>query len=130
MCNKKNSWKDNYYDPKNYHLLLSKMSEHQYHKKWERLQKYHCSDCNAYGTLEPQSRSYSRAFRELVLRAYRERSSMRGIERIFGIARQTLARWLKEEAATLPDLAKTFSTRSQIVFGSGLGVETVFQSRL
>ncbi len=32
---------------------------------------------------------------------------MRGIERIFGIARQTLARWLKEKAAILPDLAET-----------------------
>ncbi len=70
-------------------------------------QKYHCLDCNAYGTLYPQSRSYSQHFRELVLRAYRERPSMRGITRIFGIARQTLARWLKEEAAILPDLAET-----------------------
>ncbi len=70
-------------------------------------QKYHCLDCNAYGTLAPQSRSYSQHFRELVLRAYRERSSMRGISRIFGIARRTLARWLKEEAAILPDLAET-----------------------
>ncbi len=74
---------------------------------YKKSQKYHCSDCKAYGTLKPQSRSYSRAFRDLVLRAYRERSSMRGIERIFGIARQTLARWLKEKAAILPDLAET-----------------------
>jgi len=32
---------------------------------------------------------------------------MRGITRIFGIARQTLARWLKESAAELPDLTET-----------------------
>ena len=70
-------------------------------------QKHHCLDCNAYGTLEPQSRSYPQHFRELVLRAYRERASMRGISRIFGIARRTLARWLQEEAAVLPDLAET-----------------------
>ncbi len=70
-------------------------------------QKYHCLNCDAYGTLEPQSRSYWQPFKDLVLRAYRERSSMRGIERIFGIARQTLARWLKEAAAILPDLAQT-----------------------
>ena len=72
-------------------------------------QKYHCLDCNAYRTLHAQSRSYSQYFRELVLRAYRERSSMRGITRIFGIARQTLARWLEEEAAILPDLAETLA---------------------
>ena len=70
-------------------------------------QKYHCPDCGAYGTLEPQSRSYPQFFKELVLRAYRERASMRGIERVFYIARQTLARWLKEAAAILPDLAET-----------------------
>ena len=70
-------------------------------------QKYHCLDCNAYGTLNSQGRNYPQFFRELILRAYRERASMRGIERIFGIARQTLARWLKEEAAKLPDLAET-----------------------
>ncbi|MCP4541112.1 MAG: hypothetical protein GY832_28595 [Chloroflexi bacterium] len=28
---------------------------------------------------------------------------MRGTERIFGIARQTLARWIIEKAAALPD---------------------------
>lgn len=72
-------------------------------------QKYHCLDCNAYGTLKPQRRNYPQFFRNLVLRAYRERASMRGIERIFGIARQTLARWLKEEAARLPDLAETLA---------------------
>lgn len=70
-------------------------------------QKYHCLDCNAYGTLKPQGRAYPQFLRDLVLRAYRERASMRGIERIFGIARQTLARWLEEEAAMLPDLAET-----------------------
>jgi len=55
-------------------------------------QKYHCLDCNAYGTLDAQPRSYPEFIKELILRAYRERASMRGIERIFHIARQTLAR--------------------------------------
>ena len=70
-------------------------------------QKFHCLDCNTYGTLNPTGRSYPQVFKELVLRAYRERASMRGIGRIFGIARQTLARWLKESAEQLPDLADT-----------------------
>jgi len=70
-------------------------------------QKYHCHDCGAYGTLNPQERSYPQKIKDFILRAYRERASMRGIERIFGIARQTLARWLLEEAAALPDLAAT-----------------------
>jgi len=73
-------------------------------------QKFHCLDCDAYGTLEPRSRTYPKFVKELVLRAYRERSSMRGIERIFGIARQTLARWILEKAGVLPDLVDTLET--------------------
>ena len=70
-------------------------------------QKFHCLDCDVYGTLEPQGRSYPEFVKEFVLRAYRERASMRGVERIFGIARQTLARWIIEKTAALPDLADT-----------------------
>jgi transposase-like protein len=73
-------------------------------------QKFHCFDCDAYGTLEPQSRSYPEFVKEFVLRAYRERASMRGVERIFRIARQTLARWIIEKATALPDLADTLET--------------------
>jgi transposase-like protein len=38
-----------------------------------------------------------------ILRAYQERPSMRGIERIYGVARQTLARWLCAEAEQVPE---------------------------
>ena len=76
-------------------------------KDYKGSQKYHCRDCNHYGTLAAQPRAYPEFIKDLVIRAYRERASMRGIERIFGIARQTLARWLKEKAANLPDLSDT-----------------------
>jgi len=56
-------------------------------------QKFHCHTCGAYGTLNARGR-YSDEVRELILRAYQERASMRGIERVFGTARQTLARWV------------------------------------
>lgn len=69
-------------------------------------QKFHCHVCGAYGTLNPQGR-YSEDERATIFRAYRERASMRGVERIFGTARQTLARWILEEAAKLPDLVDT-----------------------
>ena len=73
-------------------------------------QKFHCLDCDAYGTLELQSRAYPEFVKQFVLRAYRERASMRGVERIFGIARQTLARWILEKVGALPDLAATLET--------------------
>ncbi|MEW5961850.1 MAG: IS1 family transposase, partial [Chloroflexota bacterium] len=63
-------------------------------------QKYHCKACQAYGTLKP-AQTYNDGYKELILRAYRERASMHGIKRIFGIARQTLARWLKAVAHAL-----------------------------
>jgi transposase-like protein len=59
-------------------------------------QKFHCKSCNAYSTLIPDY-GYSEEFKEQVFKAYAERSSMRGIERTFGISRQTLARWLKKK---------------------------------
>ncbi len=55
----------------------------------------------------PINRTYPEFFKKLILRAYRERASIRGIERIFGIARQTLARWISEKADALPKLATT-----------------------
>ncbi len=73
---------------------------------YKNAQKFHCKMCRAYGTLKPQ-RVYTDSQKELILRAYRERASMHGIKRIFGVARQTLAHWLKTVAQALPDLAAT-----------------------
>ena len=71
-------------------------------------QKFHCSDCQTYGTLDATGR-YSPERKEEILRAYQERSSMRGIKRIFGVARKTLARWLKQKDQSLPRLADTLA---------------------
>lgn len=60
-------------------------------------QKYLCKDCKAAGTLDAQLR-YSETQKEQILAAYHERSSMRGIGRVFGVTRQTLIRWLKKNA--------------------------------
>ena len=68
-------------------------------------QKYHCHDCNSYGTLKARSR-YPEATKRQVLQTYLERVSMRGIERIYGIARATLASWLEKAAQALPPLAQ------------------------
>ena len=49
----------------------------------------------------------------MILRAYQERASMRGMERIFGTVRQTLARWIREKAANLPAMETTSWLLSQ-----------------
>ena len=58
-------------------------------------QQYHCKDCGAYRVLEPQ-RIHTEEERETILRAYKERASMRGLERVFYVTRQTVARWIME----------------------------------
>ena len=45
------------------------------------------------GVLEPQNR-YTEEEKDLIIKAYQERSSMRGIERTHGVYRQTLSAWL------------------------------------
>ena len=58
-------------------------------------QQYWCKDCGKRGVLEPK-RGYSEEQKEQILAAYHERSSMRGIQRTFGVSRPTLASWLKK----------------------------------
>jgi len=70
-------------------------------------QQYHCKTCSAYGVLEPHKR-YTQEEKDLILKAYQERSSMRGIERSHGICRQTLSAWLKK-AGRLPPLETTLT---------------------
>ena len=59
-------------------------------------QQYWCKDCGKRGVLEPK-RGYSEAQKEQILSAYNERSSMRGVQRTFGVSRPTLASWLKKD---------------------------------
>ena len=58
-------------------------------------QQYWCKECGKRGVLEPK-RGYSEVQREQILSAYYERSSMRGIQRTFGVSRATLVSWLKK----------------------------------
>jgi len=64
-------------------------------------QQYHCKACEAYLVLDPD-KGYSDEEKERILRAYRERGSMRAIERIFGVSRNTLSRWLKKRDTSSP----------------------------
>ena len=74
--------------------------------------QYHCKNCGAYGVLVPKER-YSKTEKDTILKAYQERSSMRGIERTFGVCRQTLAIWLKIQNELLPPLSDTLSPVEQ-----------------
>ena len=70
--------------------------------------QYHCKDCGAYRVLEPII-GYSAEQKQTILDTYKERASLRGLARIFGVARQTVLRWLKERVQHLPDLKDTLA---------------------
>ena len=71
-------------------------------------QKYHCKGCDKYGTLDAAP-VYSEERKEEILKAYFERPSMRGIERVFGVARQTVSSWLRQQAQKQPNLEATLA---------------------
>ena len=68
-------------------------------------QQYWCKACGHRGVLEPK-RGYTEEQKEQILAAYSERSSMRGIQRTFGVSRPTLVSWLKKEENS-PKLEET-----------------------
>ena len=63
-------------------------------------QRYKCYDCERTSRDLPQPAGYSTDEKERILRAYEERSSLRGLERIFGVSRKTVTIWLKKKSRT------------------------------
>jgi transposase-like protein len=59
-------------------------------------QRYLCSDCGRTSRDHPRPNGYPPEERERILRAYHERSSLRGLSRTFGVSRNTVTRWLKK----------------------------------
>ena len=68
--------------------------------------QYHCNNWGAYRVLEPK-RPYSETDKQTILKIYLERTSLRGLERIFGVCRQTVARWITSVVKALPPLEDT-----------------------
>ena len=62
-------------------------------------QKYRCHTCGRQSRDNPGSNAYSAERKEEILRAYQERSSLRGLERTFGVSRSTVIDWLKKSPA-------------------------------
>ncbi len=59
--------------------------------------RYQCQDCKKYGRQDPGSNAYDDNTKALILAAYHERPSIRGLQRVFGVSRNTVAAWLKAE---------------------------------
>jgi transposase-like protein len=59
-------------------------------------QRYLCRDCGQRSREQPRSNAYPPEAREQILRAYDERSSLRGLSRTFGVSRNTVTGWIKK----------------------------------
>jgi len=60
-------------------------------------QKYRCKECKRQSRENPTPNVYSEERREEILRAYEERSSLRGLERTFGVSRTSVLAWMKKK---------------------------------
>jgi IS1 family transposase len=56
--------------------------------------------------IRPKER-YTAEAKDTILRAYRERMSLRGLQRVFGVWRSTVLRWLRQLVERLPTLSDT-----------------------
>src|SRR5438128_12654247 len=61
-------------------------------------QKYSCRACKRQSREHPTPHAYPEERREEILRAYEERSSLRGIERTFGVSRTSVIGWIKKSS--------------------------------
>ena len=57
-------------------------------------QKIYCLDCKAYRLLD--SSPYTEEKKEEILKTYQERAALRGGQRIYGVAPQTVMNWIKK----------------------------------
>ncbi len=57
--------------------------------------KSKCKDCGFSGVLQLQTADAST--KEKIARAYQERSSLRGVGRIFGVSHQSVLNWTKKK---------------------------------
>jgi transposase-like protein len=60
-------------------------------------QKYLCRECGRQSREDPSPKGYTQERKQEILRAYQERSSLRGLRRTFvGVSPTTVISWLKK----------------------------------
>ena len=69
-------------------------------------QRYWCHACQHSSREQPRAAGDSTDEQEQILKAYEERSSVRELERVFGVSHKTVSTWLKKGVA-LPPLSTT-----------------------
>ena len=67
--------------------------------------KYKCKDCGFGGVFT--SKRKTEAEKAIILKAAQERSSSRGLARVFGVSHQTILNWIKKKAKSLGEIEET-----------------------
>ncbi len=65
-------------------------------------QRFLCKDSRKNSRENPQPNGYTDEKRGEILRAYQERSSLRGLSRTFGVSRNTVTSWLEKRTRRSP----------------------------
>ena len=60
-------------------------------------QKYRCKNCGKQHRENPRSNAYSEEQKEIFIKASQERSSLRGVQRTFGVDRHSVSKWMKKK---------------------------------
>jgi len=63
-------------------------------------QRYRCRTCGRQSRADPCAPGHSEVRRQEILHAYQERSSLRGLQRTFGVSRNTVVKWIKKKFNT------------------------------
>jgi transposase-like protein len=65
-------------------------------------QRYRCKTCKKQHRENPRTNAYSPEEKEIIIKASQERSSLRGVERTFGVNRATVSIWIKKKQINSP----------------------------
>jgi transposase-like protein len=76
-------------------------------------QRYKCRACGRQSRASPAPNGYSDLRRAEILGAYQERSSLGGLERTFGVSRNTVTAWLKKGGSRSSPEHNSAATRSK-----------------
>ena len=60
-------------------------------------QRYRCKTCGKQHREKPRTNAYPEQQREMIIKASQERSSLRGLQRTFGVERHTISKWIKKK---------------------------------
>ncbi len=82
-------------------------------------QRFRCRDCSRTSRENPGSAAYAATRKQQILAAYHERTSLRGLTRIFGVSRTTVSNWIKKSAAPAAAGADTGSHKHPGTGGAG-----------